>query len=140
MCRRVIDEHDSQVDFTGFTTMSFADRITPLMKGWLKVSHRTLDPDRTTEYAPKHSHRVADYAPLESGELVPVEIELIPNTGFIRKGQRIRVDIQPYDGVAHGMHHGYDSGYHAGARNTVHTGPVRVGYVQLPIVPPRAVG
>jgi len=71
------------------------------------------------------------------GELVPVDIELIPNTGLIRKGQRIRVDIQPYDGVAHGMHHGYDPNYHTGATNSVHTGPAHIGYLQLPIVPER---
>ena len=66
---------------------------------------------------------------------MPVEIELIPNTGLIRKGQRIRVDVQPYDGVAHGMHHRYDPSYHAGATNTVHTGPDHMGYLQLPIIP-----
>lgn len=132
---RVVDEDNRQVDFTGFTTMSFADRITPLMKGWLKVSHRKLDLERSTEYAPKHTHRKDDYAPLTNGEIVPVEIELIPNTGLIRKGQRIRVDVQPYDGVAHGMHHRYDPSYHAGATNTVHTGPDHMGYLQLPIIP-----
>ncbi|MEP6648504.1 MAG: CocE/NonD family hydrolase [Lapillicoccus sp.] len=132
---RVIDEDDREVDFTGFTTMGFPARITPLLKGWLKASHRTLDPERSTAYAPKHTHRKADYAPLEPGELVPVEIELIPNTGMLRAGQRVRVDIQPYDGVAHGLHHAYDSGYHTGATNAVHTGPAHIGYVQLPIVP-----
>ncbi len=66
---------------------------------------------------------------------MPVEIELIPNTGLVRKGQRIRVDVQPYDGVGHGMHHAYDPGYHDGATNTVYTGPDHVSYVQLPIIP-----
>jgi predicted acyl esterase len=54
---RVLDEDDSQVDFTGFTTMGFPDRISPLTKGWLKASHRTLDPQRSTDYSPKHTHR-----------------------------------------------------------------------------------
>lgn len=132
---RVIDDEEGEIDFTGFTTMSFADRITPLLKGWLKVSHRALDTERSTDFSPKHTHSKHDHAPLDSGELVQVEIELVPNTGFIRKGQRIRVDIQPYDGVAHGMHHGYDPSYHDGATNAVHTGPLHVGYVQLPFVP-----
>jgi predicted acyl esterase len=132
---RVIDERDRQVDFTGFTTMGFPDRITPLTKGWLKASHRTLDAERTTEYSPKHTHRTADYAPLDAGVPVQVEIELNPNTGFIRKGQRLRVDIQPYDGVAAGMYHGYDESSHDGAVNTIHTGPGHEGYLQLPIVP-----
>ena len=134
---RVIDENDAQVDFTGFTTMGFPDRITPLTKGWLKASHRVLDPERSTDYSPKHTHRKADHAPLVPGEAVQVEVELNPNTGLIRKGQRIRVDIQPYDGVAHGMHHGYEASYHDGATNIIHTGPGHVAFVQLPVVPAR---
>ncbi|MDJ0358298.1 CocE/NonD family hydrolase [Paenarthrobacter sp. PH39-S1] len=132
---RAVDEDGREVDYTSFATMGFGDRPTPLMKGWLKASHRTLDFERSTEYSPKHTHRKADYAPLVIDEVVPVEIELIPNTGLVRKGQRIRVDIQPYDGVAHGMHHAYDPGYHDGATNTVYTGPGHVSYVQLPIIP-----
>jgi predicted acyl esterase len=132
---RILDEDDEQVDFTGFTTMGFLDRVTPLMKGWLKASHRVLDPERSTENSPKHTHRKADFAPLQDGEVVQVEVELIPNTGFIRAGQRIRVDIQPYDGVAHGMYHGYDESIHDGATNTIYTGPDHVSYIQLPVVP-----
>ena len=67
--------------------MGFGDRPTPLMKGWLKASHRTLDSERSTEYSPKHTHSKAElYAPLASGELAEVEIELIPNTGAHPKG------------------------------------------------------
>ncbi|OON72173.1 CocE/NonD family hydrolase [Streptomyces tsukubensis] len=134
---RVIDERDREVDFPGITTMNYPSRIAPLTKGWLKASHRKLDERRSTPRTPKHTHLKDDHAPLRDGEVVLVEIELIPNTGFIRRGQRLRVDIQPYDGVAHGLHHAYDVRYHAGASNTVHTGPGRVGYVQLPIVPRR---
>ncbi|HEX4058164.1 MAG TPA: CocE/NonD family hydrolase [Galbitalea sp.] len=134
---RVIDEDDREVDFTGFTTMGFPDRITPLMKGWLKVSHRALDPERTTDYSPKHTHRKVDFAPLSDDEVVPIEIELVPNTGYLRKGQRIRVDVQPYDGVAHGLHHAYDPSIHDSAENTVYTGPTHLGYIQLPVVPRR---
>ncbi len=132
---RVIDTDDTQVDFTGFTTMGFPDRITPLTKGWLKASHRELDHKRTTHYSPKHTHRKDDHAPLEAGVPVQVEIELNPNTGFIRRGQRLRVDIQPYDGVAAGMYHGYDESSHDGATNSVLTGPEYPGYLQLPIIP-----
>ena len=66
-----------------------------------------------------------------------MEVEIIPNTGLIRQGQRLRVDIQPYTGVGHGMRHAYDAAYHDGAMNTIYTGPEYPSYVQLPIVPPR---
>jgi len=131
---RVIGEDGHEVDFTGFATSGFGDRPIPLMKGWLKASHRRVDEERSTNYTVKHTHRKADYAPLVPGEEVEVEIELIPSTGLLRKGQRIRVDVQPYDGVAHGMHHAYDPTYHDGAVNTIHTGRSRLGYVQLPII------
>lgn len=131
---RVIDEAAREVDYTGFATSGFGDRPIPLMKGWLKASHRRIDEDRSTAYTVKHTHRKADHAPLVPDEETEVEIELIPSTGLLRKGHRIRVDVQPYDGVAHGMHHAYDPTYHDGATNRVHTGSSRLGYVQLPII------
>ncbi|WP_375400863.1 CocE/NonD family hydrolase [uncultured Amnibacterium sp.] len=136
---RVLEEDGREVDYTSFATMGFGDRPTPLMKGWLKASHRVLDEQRSTSYSPKHTHRKADHSPLVAGEPVRVEIELIPNTGLMRQGQRLRVDIQPFDGVAHGMHHAYDRGYHDGATNTLYTGPDHRSLIQLPIVPPEVV-
>jgi putative CocE/NonD family hydrolase len=132
---RVLDENGQEVDFAGPTTMGMNVPNYPLAKGWLKVSHRTIDTARSTAYTVKHTHRKADYAPLANNEVVPVEIEIIPNTALIRKGYRLRVDIQPFDGVDHGPRHGYDAAYHDGARNTIYTGPDRPGFIQLPIVP-----
>jgi predicted acyl esterase len=135
---RVLDDHDREVDFCGPALIpGISTLFYPLAKGWLKVSHRTLDPQRSTEFRPKHTHLRADYAPLRDGEVVPVEVEIIPNTGLIRKGHRLRVDIQPYTGVGHGMRHAYDPAYHNGAQNTIFTGPEHPSYVQVPVVPPR---
>jgi uncharacterized protein len=131
---RVIGEDGDEVDFTGFATSGYAEYPIPLTMGWLKASHRRIDEQRSTEYTVKHTHLKADYAPLEPGHPVDVEIELIPHTGLLRRGQRIRVDVQPRDGVAHGTHHAYDPSYHDGATNTLHVGPVRLGYVQLPLI------
>ncbi len=136
---RVLDEHDREVDFCGPALIpGISTKFYPLAKGWLKVSHRKLDPQRSTDFRPKHTHLRADHAPLHDGEIVPVEVEIIPNTGLIRKGQRLRVDIQPYTGAGHGMRHAYDRTYHDGARNTIFTGPDYPSYVQLPVVPPAA--
>ena len=132
---RILDEKDREVDYVGPATMGMSTKHYPLVKGWLKVSHRKLDTSRSTEYTVKHTHLKADYAPLKPGEVVPVEIEIIPNTARIRKGHRIRVDIQPFDGFGHGTRHAYDPSYHDGARNLVYTGPEHLSYIQLPIVP-----
>ncbi|AMM18941.1 hydrolase [Frondihabitans sp. PAMC 28766] len=134
---RVIGADDQEVDFTGFTTFGFPFRIAPLTKGWLKVSHRALDAEKSTPYQPKHTHLKADYSPLRQGEIVPVDVALVPNVGKIFAGQRIRIDVQPHDGVAHGLTHEYDPGHHDNATNRIHTGPEHSSYVQLPVVPPR---
>ncbi len=135
---RVVVEQDREVDVTGPNTMAFRDRIKPVMKGWLKASHRKIDPERTTRYTVKHKHLTADYAPLKQGEVYPVEIELSPNTAMLHKGHRLRVDVQAHDGVAHSIIlHEYNPLYHTGAANRIHTGPEYDCYVQLPIIPRR---
>lgn len=133
---RVLDEKNKEVDYCGPALIpGISTQFYPLAKGWLKVSHRKLDAERSTEFRPKHTHLSADHAPLQVGEVVPVEVEIIPNTGLIRKGHRIRVDVQPYTGVGHGMRHAYDATYHDGAQNTIYTGPEHPSYFQLPILP-----
>ncbi|WP_077035069.1 CocE/NonD family hydrolase [Pelomonas sp. KK5] len=132
---RVLDEAGREVDYAGPTTMGMNITNYPLAKGWLKVSHRKVDEARSTPYTVKHTHLKADHAPLQPGEVVRVEIEIIPNTALIRKGYRLRVDIQPFDGYDHGPRHGYDASTHDGARNTIHTGPDHPAWIQLPVVP-----
>jgi putative CocE/NonD family hydrolase len=138
---RVLDEENREVDYCGPALIpGISTRFYPLGKGWLKVSHRALDKERSTEFRPKHTHLRADHAPLRDGEVVPVEVEIIPNTGLVRQGHRIRIDIQPYTGVGHGNRHAYDASYHDGAHNTIFTGPEHPSYVQLPAVPSREPG
>ena len=132
----MLDEENREVDFCGPAVIPAIDtRLYPLAKGWLKVSHRKLDPERSTEFRPKHTHLRADHAPLRDGEIVPVEVEIIPNTGLVRRGHRIRLDIQPHTGVGHGTRHAYDATYHDGAENTIYTGPEHPSYLQLPVIP-----
>ena len=132
---RIYDEQDQEVDYVGPGTMGMPTSHYPLAKGWLKVSHRKVDAARSTHYTVKHTHLQSDHAPLESGQIVAIEVEIIPNTAMIRKSHRVRLDIQPFDGFHHGTRHNYDPSYHDGARNTIYTGPHHRSYIQLPIVP-----
>ena len=134
---RIVDERGREMNYTGPTTMNLPAKRYPLAKGWLKVSHRKKDEARSTAYTVKHTHLRADHAPLRAGEIVPVEIEIIPTTALIRKGHRIRLDVQPFDGFDHGTRHAYDAGNHDGASNTVYTGPDHPSWLQLSIVPNR---
>ncbi len=136
---RVLDGDGREVDYCGPALIpGTGTRFYPLAKGWLKVSHRKLDEERSTAFRPKHTHLRADHAPLRAGEIVPAEVEIVPTTGLVRKGHRLRVDVEPYTGTGHGNRHAYDASYHDGARNTLHTGPDHPSYIQLPVVPARS--
>ena len=69
---------------------------------------------------------------------MPVEVEIIPNTGLIRRGHRIRVDIAAlHRRRAREPARLRRRATTTGARNTIHTGPEHPSYVQLPVLPAR---
>jgi predicted acyl esterase len=105
----------------------------PVAKGWLRVSHRELDPDLSRPYRPYHRHRRRLL--LEPGEIVAVEIEIWPTSMVFRQGHRIRLDIQPRDGVGSVHYTHYHADYNTGT-NTIHAGGDKVSYLLLPVIPP----
>ena len=134
MSLRVLDEHDREVRYESLVPPIDPTSIHPVGHGLLKVSHRAVDEARSTQYWPVHTHAEADHQPLEDGEIVPIEVGLYPSSALIRKGSRLRLDVQPYS-PAGLPSRAYDESYHVGASNTVYTGPDHPSYVQLPIVP-----
>jgi predicted acyl esterase len=134
---RVIDEDNSEVPYTITRSFYMGGYHYPVAMGWLKVSHRKTDPEKSTIYRPWHTHTKEDYQPLKPDEVVEAEVEIWPTTAYIRKGHRIRLDVQPTDGYDHPMYHDYDESYHKGAANTIYTGPDHPCYLQLPVIPPK---
>ena len=108
----------------------------PVAKGWLRVSHRELDPELSRPWRPYHRHVRRLY--LTPGEIVRVEVEIWPTSMVFQKGHRIRLDIQPRDGVgsAHYMH--YHADYNSGATNTIYAGGGMDSYLLLPVIPEAA--
>jgi uncharacterized protein len=106
----------------------------PVAKGWLRVSHRELDPDLTLPYRPYHRHQRRLF--LKPGEIVKVDVEIWPTSMVFRKGHRIRLDIQPRDGVGSQSYMHYHADYNTGA-NTVYAGGERESYLLLPVIPPK---
>jgi uncharacterized protein len=104
----------------------------PVAKGWLRVSHRELDPDLSLPYRPYHKHRRR--LCLTPGEPVEVQVEIWPTSMVFRKGHRIRLDIQPRDGVGSVHYTHYHADYNSGT-NTIHAGGDRPSYLLLPIIP-----
>jgi predicted acyl esterase len=131
---RVLDEHDREIRYESVVLPVDPVHIHPVGHGLLKVSRRKLDDELTTEYWPVHTHLEGDCAPLQRGEIVPVEIGLNPSTAMIRKGHRLLVDVQPYAPAGVPVR-AYDRSYHVDAVNKLYTGPEHPSYLQLPIIP-----
>ena len=104
----------------------------PVAKGWLRVSHRELDEEKSLPYRPYHKHQRR--LRLEPGEIVQVQVEIWPTSMVFKKGHRMRVDIQPRDGVGSAGYLHYHADYNTGT-NTIHTGGQYESYLLLPIIP-----
>lgn len=131
---RVLDEQDREVRYESVVHPIDPAHVHPVGHGCLKVSHRVLDKETSTDYRPVHTHAENDYQPLGDGEIVAIEVGLNPSSAMIRKNSRFRVDIQPYTPAGIPVR-AYDESYHLGATNTIYTGPEHPSYVQLPILP-----
>jgi len=131
---RVIDEHNREIRYEALVMPIDPEHIHPIGYGALKVSQRKLDEERSTEYWPVHTHTAADNAPLEKDEVVAIELGLNPSSALLKKGCRLRLDIQP-TAPAGIPSRAYDGSYHLGAKNSIYTGPSHPSYVQLPVIP-----
>ena len=99
---RLIDPQGRDVAFMGNS-----DANVPLAIGFLRVSHRAVDPARSTEWMQYHPHTGAD--PMQPGEFYPVDLEFAnPMSIVVPKGYRLALTIG-----------GKDFGYPPGS-NTVH--------------------
>jgi putative CocE/NonD family hydrolase len=68
-----------------------------ITKGWLRASHRALDPDKSTEMEPYHSH--ADPQPIEPGKVYRFDISIEPMAHRFKMGNRVRLEIVNGDSV-----------------------------------------
>lgn len=104
----------------------------PVAKGWLRASHRELDPALTLPYRPYHKHTRRLY--LTPGEIVKVEVEIWPTSMVFKKGHRIRLDVQPRDGAGSASYMHYHADYNTGT-NTIYSGGEHESYLLLPVIP-----
>ena len=93
---------------------SWASRVSRCRspKGWLRASHRRARPALSLPYRPYHPHIDAQW--LEPGEPVRVDVEIWPTCMVFKKGHRIRLDIQPRDGVGSAPYTHYSADYNSG--------------------------
>ena len=103
----------------------------PVAKGWLRASHRGLDEKLSLPYRPYHAHAQREW--LKPGEPVRVEVEIWPTSMVFKRGHRIRLDIQPRDGVGSAPYTHYAADYNTGT-NTIFAGGSHASHLLLPII------
>jgi predicted acyl esterase len=132
------------------------DPHTPVGIGWLRASHRKLDPDQTLPYRPYHSHD--EVQKLTPGEVYELDIEIWPTSIVLPEGYRLGLSVRGRDYVWPGYETGspeiagriqfgvgpfkHDMKGNRpveiyGGKVTVHTGPDHPSHVLLPLIPPK---
>ncbi|MGH8945417.1 MAG: CocE/NonD family hydrolase [Acidimicrobiia bacterium] len=92
---RVFDPDGDEVTFQGAI-----DPHTPIAQGWLRASHRRLDPELSLPYRPYHTHdRVERLTP---GEVYELDIEIWPTSIVMPPGYRLGLTIRGTDYVYEG--------------------------------------
>lgn len=92
---RVFDPEGEEVTFQGAI-----DPHTPIAQGWLRASHRKLDPDLSHPYRPYHTHDQAE--PLQPGQIYELDVEIWPTSIVIPPGYRLGLTIRGNDYVYEG--------------------------------------
>lgn len=131
------------------------DPHTPIGLGWLRASHRKLDPELTLHHRPYHSHD--ESWPLTPGAPVELDIEIWPTCIVAPAGYRFGLTVRGHDfhyggppvvtagskfeqtGVGPFVHNNPKDrpADVFGAPVTLHFADAMQPYVQLPIIPPR---
>ena len=131
------------------------DPHTPVAQGWLRMSHRKLDPGLSTPYRPYHAHD--EVQPLTPGAVYQADVEIWPTSLVIPAGYQVALTIRGRD---YERHHpgaprlgsfknemtGCGPFLHddpadrspelATSTQTLWTGGTRAAYLLLPAIPP----
>jgi predicted acyl esterase len=145
---RVFDPQGKEVVFHGAL-----DPHTPIGQGWLRASHRKMDPKLSLPYRPYYTHD--ELQPLTPGQVVGLDIEIWPTCIVVPPGYRIAMTIRgkdyEWDGPAATLSNmknpmkGCGPFVHDdpedrpmsifGGKNTLHFGAGHDNYITLPIIP-----
>jgi predicted acyl esterase len=160
--RIMAEEHPDVTDgSTGrYQNWEVADRgaidpHTPLAQGWLRLSHRKLDPELSTEHRPYHAHD--EIRPVVPGQVYQADIEIWPTSLVIPAGYRVALTVRGRD-YEHRHHGGVRLATFSGdmtgcgpfrhddprdrppaitgSRQTLWAGGAREAYLLLPVIPP----
>jgi hypothetical protein len=122
-----LDRSGNEVPMAGYNDVEDGH----LASGWLRVSHRELDAERSTASRPVLRHQ--ETLKLEPGERVAVEIEILPSSTLFRQGESLVVRAQGTElsGAGDITHEGnVNVGEHI-----VHVGGETDSQLVIPVVP-----
>ena len=145
---RVFDPEGKEVTFVGSN-----DPRVPVGLGWLRASHRKLDPDKSLPYRPWHTHD--EEWPLTPGQPVELDIEIWPTSIVVPPGYQLALTVRgkdyevdgrdialpnapyPMKGVGPFLHIDPDDRPPSifATENTLHFAAGRQPYLLLPIIP-----
>jgi len=146
---RVFDPQGKELTFMGST-----DPNTPIANGWLRVSHRRLDPKLTTTYRPYHPHDRIE--PLKPGEVYECDVEILPSSIVVPMGWQVAFSVRGKDYEYEGELSEFGKKFHYATRGTggmthndpdnrppdvfggtvtLHAGGSHGSYLLLPIIP-----
>ncbi len=129
-----LNKQDEEVHFPDFNHIENGQVAT----GWLRVSHRELDKDKSTIAQPWHKHE--QELKIKNGEIVPIEIEILPSSTYFKKGESIVVVIKGNEIIKGNSSPGLSTRYeHHETVNQgihhVHTGGNYDSQLIIPIIP-----
>lgn len=85
---------------------------TPVVFGWLRASHRTIDPNPYPDSfhlpVPVPSHKRSDKKEVRNCEVYDLQIELWPTNVVVERGERLVLEISPKDPVGVDLFACYD--------------------------------
>ena len=145
---RLFDPVGKEITFIGSN-----DPRTPIGLGWLRASHRNLDPKRSQPYRPWHTHD--EIQPLIPGQSVELDIEIWPTSVVVPPGYRVALTVRgrdyefdgtdaalpdapyPMKGVGPFLHVDPDDrpAKIFACRNTLHFAAGKQPYLLLPVIP-----
>jgi predicted acyl esterase len=129
------------------------DPHTPIGQGWLRASHRKLDPALTKPYRPYHTHD--EKQALKPDQVVELDVEIIPTSIVVPAGYRLALTLRGKDyeypgpaGVLSNMKYpmtGCGPFTHTDKKdrparifdgvNTLHISAKKAPYILLPVIP-----
>jgi len=104
--------------------------------GKIRVSHRELDEDLSTDFQPVMAHRRE--LKLSKGEIVPIDVEFYPHSRMWHKGEQLRLRFAGRY-IREGWFEPFSWETNNKGNHIIHTGGKYDSYLQIPVIPPKYV-